>query len=1026
MRNASPNFANYVVRTLEVCLFFVLACSAAVALDSDRTIAQFAHTAWGPKDGAPSVIRALAQSADGYLWLGCPDGLYRFDGVAFERYKPASGGPLPAQDVHSLLSLPNGDLWIGFRAGAISLLRNGHATNYTARDGVPAEVWSLAQDQEGTIWAATNSGLARLERNRWKKVGKDWNFPGESAFTVFLDHQGILWVSTQDTLVFLPPGARKFQPTGIRIFQVPQIAQAANGKLWMAETTRSVRPIPVADKRLPPDETEIQVGSQAILFDNDGALWITSVGDGLRRAPAPELLRGRIKEFSTAVESFTARDGLSDDVALTIFQDREGNIWVGTNNGLDRFRKTSLVPVVLPFKPNQTVLVAGDVGDAWVEDLNFLMRVHGGRAAREQRLATQAMSAYRDPSGAIWWFCADAIHRNEAGKYATVALPPSLPRPYWGASAVATEDGSGALWLSAEREGLFYLEKGGWHRLESASEFAKLPPRAAFTDWMGRAWFGYEGGTIVLLKDEGIQRAFPANDSPVGNVRAINGRGRHMWVGGELGLAFFDGNHFRRIIPADAETFRSVLGVEEARDGSLWLAESRGVIQVPASEVRQALDNPSYRVKYRLFDSFDGLPGTFAGTSTNQTEIQGTDGRLWFAASGGIVWIDPANISTNSVPPPVLIRSVKANGRLSDSLANLVLPPRTTNLQIGYTALSLSVPEKVRFRYLLEGVDKEWQDAGTRREAIYTRLGPGDYHFRVIACNNDGIWNEEGARLGFNIAPAWFQTAWFLAFSVCIFLLLLWALYRLRLRQLARQFKVTLETRVDERTRIARELHDTLLQSFQGLTLQFQRGRNLLPGRTSEAIQTLDAALDGAEQAIVEGRDAIHDLRSATAAPKALVEEIRALGEELVAKGTDQKGSVEFRIVTEGSSRSLRPNLQTEMFRIVREALRNAFSHSQGRLIETELAYTEVLFRIRIRDNGKGIDPDQRLQAERRGHWGLRGMRERTQHLGGELEVWSEPGAGTEIELRIPAAIAYETVSSKNGLWRFWRRKGSQ
>jgi len=398
MRNASPNFANYFVLTLEVCLFLTLACSSSAAFESDRTIAQFAHTAWGPKDGAPSVVKALAQSADGYLWLGSPEGLYRFDGVVFERYQPQSGGPFPAEDVSSLLALSNGDLWIGFRAGGISLLRNGNATNYTARDGVPeGRVFVFAQDREGTIWAATNSGLARLDGNRWKEVGKDWNFPGKSARAIFLDRQGTLWVSTEDTLIFLPSAARRFQLTGIRVGQVFQIAQAASGKLWMAETTRSVRRIPLADKQQPPDETEIQVGSIGILFDNDGALWITSLGDGLRRSPAPELLKGQIKEFSTAVESFTAKDGLSDDVVRAILQDREGNIWVGTNSGLDRFRKTNLVPVVLPFKPLYAVLAAGDAGDVWVASVFSSVRVHGGRVDHGRPIPGQALSAYRDP-----------------------------------------------------------------------------------------------------------------------------------------------------------------------------------------------------------------------------------------------------------------------------------------------------------------------------------------------------------------------------------------------------------------------------------------------------------------------------------------------------------------------------------------------------------------------------------------------------------------------------------------------------
>ena len=772
------------IRTLELCLFFALACSCAAALDSDRTLGQFAHTAWGTKDGAPSPVTALAQTPDGYLWLGDHDGLYRFDGVVFERYQPQSGGPFPVGTVSSLLALPNGDLWIAFQPGAVSLLRNGNATTFTVREGVPnGAIFSFAQDWEGTIWVGTSSGLARLEGDRWKEVGKDWNFPGKSASTIFLDRRRTLWVSTEDTLVFLPPGARKFQPTGMRVGQLTNIAQAANGKLWMAETTRSVRPIPLSDKQLPSDETEVQVGSQGILFDHDGALWITSIGDGLRRSSAPELLKGKMKEVNAAVESFTSKNGLSDDYVRMILQDREGNIWVGTNSGLDRFRKTNLVPLILPFSPRFAVLAPGDSGDVWVANLASMVRVQDGRADPSHPFLSEARSVYRDPAGAIWWLCPDAIYRYEAGNYTRIALPASFPKPDLAETLEATEDGSGTFWLAAQREGIFYRKAGGWQRLEIAPELAKLAPRAAFTDGMGRAWFGYVGGTIILLKDETIQRVFRSGDSPVKSVIAIGGRGRHVWVGGQLGLAFFDGNSFRRILPADTETFRSVTGVEEASDGSLWLSERRGVIQVPAWEVKQALDNPSYLVKYRLFDSLDGLPGTLTRT------IQGSDGKLWFLASGGIVSVDPAKITQNALPPPVLIRSVRANNRQAVSLTNLTLPPRTTDLQIDYTALSLSVPERVHFRYRLEGVDKDWQDAGTRREAFYTRLSPGQYHFRVIACNNDGAWNEEGARLDFVIAPAWYQTIWFRGLYVLAFFALLWAGYQMRVHQLQEQEK---------------------------------------------------------------------------------------------------------------------------------------------------------------------------------------------------------------------------------------------
>jgi PAS domain S-box-containing protein len=778
-------------RIIGICLFLAMACSCAAAFDSDRTFTQFAHTAWGPKDAAPSPVRALAQTSDGYLWLGGPDGLYRFDGVVFERYQPQSGGHFPVGAVSSLLALPNGDLWIGFSSGGISLLRNGIARNYAVGDGVPAgRVLDFAQDHEETIWTATTSGLARLVGDRWKKVGNDWGFSGKVANALFIDRQGTLWVSTESTLVFLPSGGRRFQSTGIKVGVVPQIAQAANGKLWMAETSRSVRPIPLSDKQSPPDETEVQVGSQRILFDESGSLWITSLGDGLRRAPAPESLKGRIRQFSNAVESFTVKDGLSADLALAILQDREGNIWVGTTNGLDRFRKTNLVPVDLPFKPGYAVLAAGDGGNVWIEQMTAMFWIQKGHADRAHPVPGRAaISAYRDPSGAIWWICYDALYRYHSGNYTRVALPLPFPKPYVETAIAATEDGSGTLWLAAKGEDVFYRKMGEWQQLESTSEFAKLAPRTAFTDWMGRAWFGYDGGTIVILDQGKIQRVFPPDASPVGSIRAINGRGRHTWVGGDLGLAFFDGNQFRRIVPTDAEAFGSVMGVEQTSDGSLWLAEGRGAIQVPASEVQQVLENPSYRVKYRIFDSFDGLPGKFAGVAINRKEIQGADGRLWFDTSNGVVWVDPANISTNALAPPVLIRSVRANGEQTGSLKNLVLPPRTTDLQIDYTALSLSVPEKVRFRYRMEGVDKDWQDAGTRRAAFYTRLAPGTYHFRVIACNNDGVWNEEGAHLDFSIAPAWYQTIWFRGFYGLAFFALLWAFYQMRVHQLREQEK---------------------------------------------------------------------------------------------------------------------------------------------------------------------------------------------------------------------------------------------
>ena len=1001
-------------------------CTASFALGSDRTIAQYAHTAWGPKDGAPGAIRALAQSADGYLWLGAPDGLYRFDGLVFERYQPESGGPFPAS-VISLLALPDGDLWIGFRSGRISLLRHGHATNYTAREGAHnALVDGFAQDRQGQLWAATNLGLMRLEDNQWRKVGRDWDFPGEIARAVFVDRQGTLWVATEDTIVFLPPGARRFQATGIKVGHVAQIAQAPNGKLWMAETTRSVRPVPLSDRRLPADDTEIRVGSVAFLFDKSGALWVSSFGDGLRRAPDPESLKGSIREFSAAVDSFTAKDGLSDDVAESILQDREGNIWVGTRTGLDRFRKTNLVPVLPAFHRSYVDLVAGDAGDVWVESRALLERIHDRRAGNPEPFpgGQPTFYAYRDQRGTIWWFAYGAVYRCQAGKFTRLALPPSFPKPLLEREVVATEDGSGTLWMAAEGEGLFSLNRTGWQRLPAASQFANLIPMAAFTDGAGRAWFGYLDGTIVVLENGNIQKVFLPDDSPVGNVTAIGGRRGHVWVGGETGLAYFDGNRLRRIVPADDATFESVLGIEETSRGGLWLAEKRGVMEIPAGEVQKALTDFSYRVRYRLFDTFDGLPGSLAGQDSLLREAQGTDGLLWFVGSDGLAWLDPASVSTNQLPPPVSIRSLRANGRQPGSLANLVLPPRTTGVQIAYTALSLSVPEKVRFRYRLQGVDKDWQDAGTRREAFYTMLGPGKYHFQVIACNNDGVWNDQGASLDFRIAPAWYQSQWFQILCGVALLLLLWTLYRIRLRQLRQQFALAQGTRVDERIRIARELHDTLLQSFHGLLYQFQAARNQLPARPESAMTTLDKAIVATERAIVEGRNAIGDLRPDASDERDLAELLAGAGQELADVHAANGRSPSFRIVVGGKPRRLSPTLQDEIYRIGREVIRNAFRHAAAGSIEAEIEYHDHQLSLRIRDDGKGIDPGDLEASGRPGHWGLPGIRERAQRIGARLEIWSEAGAGTEVELRVPAAVAYEKQRSGRP-FRLFRRERS-
>jgi signal transduction histidine kinase len=472
----------------------------------------------------------------------------------------------------------------------------------------------------------------------------------------------------------------------------------------------------------------------------------------------------------------------------------------------------------------------------------------------------------------------------------------------------------------------------------------------------------------------------------------------------------------------------------EDDDHSLWLYMPCGLFRVAAPELdtwTAAMDkhkDTTQAIQLTVFDRSDGvrtlsLPGGLPGGYTPRV-TKSSDGKIWFLPSDGVIVIDPKHLAINKLPPPVHVEQIVADRKTywqnlsgDASSSQPKLPPLVRDLEIDYTALSLVVPEKVRFRVKLEGWDRDWQDAGTHRQAFYTNLPPRKYRFRVMACNNSGVWNETGDQLDFSVDPAWFQTNLFRVLCVAAFLLILWALYQLRLRQLAHQFNITLEARVNERTRIARDLHDTLLQSFQALLYRLQSVRRVLPDRPEEASQRLDSAIEQTVQAITEGRDAVHELRSSTVVANDLAQAIGTLGEDLAAQTNNQPAAV-FGVQVEGAPRNLHPILRDEVFRIAGEAMRNAFQHAEPKQIEVEIRYDDRQFRMRVRDDGKGIDPKVLTQDGKAGHYGLHGMHERAKLVGGRLDVWSELDSGTEVELSIPGPIAYSHSTGRSGSGR--------
>jgi signal transduction histidine kinase/ligand-binding sensor domain-containing protein len=1015
-------FARPVTGWFTVWLF----ATAAFALDPQKAITQFVHTAWTEKEGAPPNIRVLAQTKDGYLWLGTQNGLFSFDGIRFARFESRAGEELPGKRIRMLLGTRDGSLWIVFSSGSVSRLLHGHVTSYSEREGLPA-TFALVEYKDGSLIAATAKGLARFKGGIWKDVTKEWNFPGKQARMVYFDRAGTLWVLMDDRIVYLLPGQKQFVDPVETTGDSFNFAEAPDGAIWTSEIGRSAHTVRRSEDHSP--MTEVRVGASGVLFDRNGSLWVSSVGDGLRRVAHPDRIRGhQIAQFGPEAEQFTAKDGLSGNYVNTLFEDREGNIWSGSMLGLDRFRESAFSPVSIPHADNFWAILGTSDGSLWIFSGDKGSLRIGPRGDHEVVTRVGAVSMFEDESGVLWRVLNSMdVSRFQQGRFVNV-IGPEHPLP--GGTVLKglqglTRDREGGIWLFDVEQGLFRLADGVLTKIADHSE-PVYPWEVLYADRSDRIWVGRY--SHVALYDHGKSEIFGTSDGvPPGPVFTIyQDRAGNVWAGGEGGLSKFENGRFRPLSKPNGLPAQSVFGMAEDDAGYSWIATDVGVLKIPAGELDHAVANPAYRIRYESFNILDGLPGSLRGTFPVPLVARTRDGRIWFATTNGIAYVDPRrHIPKNDLPPPVHVETVKIGDKVLAPADGIVLNRNTKDIEIDYTALSLSVPERVLFRYKLEGHDTEWQEPGTRRRAFYNDLSPRKYQFRVIACNNDGVWNEEGATLDFSVAPAWYQTIWFRVSCVGGFVLLLWALYQLRLQQLQRQFNMTVETRVGERTRIARELHDTLLQSFQGLMLRFQTVDEMLPARPLDAKKALEGALDRGDQAISEGRDAITDMRTSTLASHDLAKSITALMTDLNDElATDNRGSVTFRVLVEGAPRTVRPTLRDEIYRIARESLRNAFCHAQARQIETEITYGESL-RIRFRDDGKGIDPGIVEHGGRPGHWGLPGIRERAKQIGAQLAVWSELGTGTEVELSIPGSIAYE-VFPVRARFRFFRKRTEQ
>ena len=966
----------------------------AYALDAKRRIGQFHHTAWTVKEGAPGQVTALAQTRDGYLWLATQIGLFRFDGVQFERFDPPNG--FPATSISTLYAAKSGGLWIGFRYGAVSFLDGDSVTHYGEAQGLPTStVFRFAEDREGTLWAATFTGLIRLKGDRWKRLDPTWQLPGRQARTVFVDASGTLWVATERGVAYLRKGDSTFKNVETRVGRVSQIAQAPDGGIWIAEADGAVRRLPLEGEQA--STKALRYPSAGLLFDRDGTLWATTLGDGLHRLPFPASAQDAVPPAQDdGFDRFRRIDGLSSDYVQPVVEDSEGNIWIGSSHGLDRFRHSNAVPVMLPDGAQDFAIAPAQRGTLLIGSRNSpLLRL------RDQQLSTLDLpppitAAHRDREGVVWLGGPKGLWKLQNGQLTKITPLPTSN--YSGVQAIA-KDRSGALWVSLNTPGVYRLVDDHWRHFQDLQGLpAGSSPLAMLCDSEATLWLGFARNEILLMKDGALRKLGAQQGLAVGNVTALTEGRAGIWIGGERGLALFANGRLRSVRATEKGHFRGITGIVEARNGDLWLNGAYGILHVSDARVGRLFDRSGPGAAYERFDFLDGVPGVPTQFRPIPTATETDDARLWFATTAGVVGIEPSSVRRNPIPPPVHIRSIVADKQTYSTGKDLHLPAGTQNLQIAYTALSLSIPERVRFRYRLEGYDRGWQYAGTRRVAFYSDPGPGTYTFRVMAANNDGVWNEVGASLPLTIAPLYYQTIWFRVLCVLLALSIAWIAYLLRLRSVAQQICLRMEARYDERERIARELHDTLLQGTQGLILRLHATSKKLR-EDDPARLDLEKAMDLAERALAEGRDRVRGLRGDVQYWHDLGDALLHVRDELHIQPTP-----DMRLTVEGKPVPLLPGIAEELYLIGREAVLNALQHARAHAVEIELGYHARELKLRVRDDGVDMP---RHAPHTPGHWGLSGMHERSRRIGGHLDILSRTGSGTDVSLRLPAAAAY-------------------
>jgi signal transduction histidine kinase/ligand-binding sensor domain-containing protein len=965
------------------------------AMDSHPPLSQYLRDRWGAERGFPgATVQAISQTPDGYLWIGTDKGLFRFDGIAFEQVPDRRSDALAIPQVLGLTADATGSLWMRLGGPRLARYHRGRVESVTALEANEDSITAMAPGRDGTLlMAGVLNGVMRWTGPRFAPLEPQVGLGTRSPILSLGEGpDGTVWVGTEGDGLFRL-AARKMTrvPGALPGRRVSAVLPVGPRDVWIATDGGVVRwnGTEITARGLDPALSRRPV--TAIALDRESNLWLATAG-GLMRVDAGGLA------------TRDAREG-GDAPATAMFEDREGGLWIGRKGEIERLRHTNFTTFGtaqgLPSDHNGPILVEGD-GRVWLAPLRgglfWLKDGHVGevRADGLSRDVVYSIAAGREGvwlgrlSGAVTRISL----RGDVPASRTYRAQDGLPaRPVY----AVHEGRDGTVWAGTLGGGLSRLKEGRFTTYTTADGLASDTITSVMDRADGSTWVATPSGLSAFVA--GRWRLYATRDGlPATDVHCLfEDSAGTLWIGTGDGLAFLDAGRVR--VPAGSTRWlrEQVFGLAEDAQGGLWVATSRSVLRVRRDALYRGLLADGDVVQY---GAADGLQGT-AAARRHRSVVADAGGRIWFSMDRGLSVVDPVRAAAGLAPVPSHIQSLSADGtslELSDAVTVPSAPHRVT---LSYSAVSLSAPDVIRYRYRLDGFDEGWSEPVTHREAVYTNLGPGTYRFRVTASNRDGQWQGSEAALGLVIPPTLWQTGWVRLLLGLGAVLTLGLLYRLRLHRITREMTVRFDDRLEERARIARDLHDTLLQDVTGLLMRFH-AVSMRVARQEPVKQMLDKALDRGDEILLHARETVHGLRTASGAVEDLSQALTECANRLAVG----EASATFALTTRGSPWRLRQIIRDEIFQIGKEAVHNAFTHGGATRIDVDLSFDKGSFVMVVRDDGCGIAPAILQAGRREGHWGLVGMRERAERAGGRLKISSSCEAGTVIELKVPARIA--------------------